>query len=72
MKKLIIIASALVLAACAFHRFESIATCEFESRAFWGLQMWSSSNCLGDKDATSHAKKSLEELQRETTETTEE
>ena len=51
----------LVLVGCAYHRFQSIATCEFEGRDFMGVSIWLSSNCLGNKDDDSHVKKSITE-----------
>ena len=62
MKPLLILLSCSLITACAYHRFESIATCEFESRDFGGMQMWRSSNCLGQKDAESHPKKAIDEV----------
>ena len=62
MRLLLIILGISLITACAYHRFESIATCEFESRDFVGLQMWRSSNCLGQKDAVSHPKKAIDEV----------
>ena len=64
MKKLIIIILAVsVLAACAIHRFESIDTCEFETRDFLTMNFWTSSNCLGLKDQESHTTKTVKGLQ---------
>ena len=61
MKKLAITVACTVLVGCAYHRFQSIATCEFEGRDFMGMSIWISSNCLGNKDADSHVKKSINE-----------
>ena len=61
MRKIIILASTIALGACAYHRFESIDTCEVEIRDFWGLSFWASTNCLGEKTARSHVYKVIEE-----------
>ncbi len=65
MKPLLIILSCSLIIACSIHRFESIATCEFESRDFLTFEFWRSSNCLGIKEADSHAKKAVDEVRGE-------
>lgn len=63
-KTLLIILSCSLITACAYHRFESIATCEFESRDFLTMEFWRSSNCLGIKEDDSHAKKAIDEVKK--------
>ena len=65
-----LLVSTVVITACAYHRFQSIATCEFEARNFLGTTVWESSNCLGAKDADSHLKQSVDEVKGVTKQTT--
>ena len=62
MKKptILIIASTTVLVACGIYRYESIETCEFETRAILGTKFFSSTNCLGNKDEKSHLRETVE------------
>ena len=65
-----ILVSTVVITACTYRRFQSIDTCEFETRDMMGVAVWQSSNCLGDKNADSHLKKSVDEVKGVTKQTT--